>query len=199
MVAAISILGPTSQEIGHVTDLTHMEQRPDIDIRGREVRGREVSRRIHNAVVRSTAPCTTCRGNHWTEECPAFLEADLIRKKELVREHELCSSCLNQDHGFRFCKTKRVCGVDGWTRSHNQDLHEEVKSRVNHQGGILEENTKSGPEKGLHINTWRQGNASVALGVVVVRVKDARGRIVSARALKDEGSDASIASLPFVR
>jgi len=39
----------------------------------------------------------------------------------------------------------------------------------------------------------------LALGVVVVHVKDAKWRTITARTLIDEGSDASIASLAFVR
>lgn len=39
----------------------------------------------------------------------------------------------------------------------------------------------------------------MALGVIAARVKYARGRLVTARALVDEGSDTSMATLAFTR
>ena len=163
------------------------------------VRGREVPRRVHNTAVRSTGACAICRENHRTQECPTFRNADLTRRNELVKEHRLCFHCLRPGHGFRFCKSKRVCGVDGCRRSHHQDLHERVAPRVNHLRNVQGEAITTESENRVNINTWKHGNLGIALGVVAVQVKDARGRTVTARALIDEGSDASIASREFVR
>ena len=80
-----------------------------------------------------------------------------------------------------------------------RNLHEKVPPRVNHLRDAQGEAITTEPENRVNINTWKQGNSGIALGVVAVQVKDARGRTVTARALIDEGSDASIASREFGR
>ena len=91
------------------------------------------------------------------------------------------------------------CGADGCTRSHHRDLQERVAPRVNHLRNVQREAITIECENRVNINTWKQGNSGIALGVVAVQVKDARGRMVTARALIDEVSDAFIASREFVR
>ena len=73
-------------------------------------------------------------------------------------------------------------------------MHERVAPRVNHLRNVQEEYITTEPENRVNINTWKQGNSGIALGVVAVQVKDAGGLTVTTRALIDEGSDASIAS-----
>ena len=116
------------------------------------------------------------------------------QEERVGKEHRLCFGCLRPGHGFKFCKNKRVCGVDGCTRSHHRDMHERVAPRVNHLRNVQEEYITTEPENRVNINTWKQGNSGIALGVVAVQVKDAGGLTVTTRALIDEGSDASIAS-----
>jgi len=60
-----------------------------------------------------------------------------------------------------------------------------------------EEMARAELENRITINTWNQGNSGVE--VIAVQDQDIRGRTITARALIDEGSDASIASLVFVR
>ena len=52
----------TGQEIGQAAGFTYMEERPDVDTRGREAWGWETPRRIYNVAVRSTVACAICRG-----------------------------------------------------------------------------------------------------------------------------------------
>ena len=49
------------------------------------------------------------------------------------------------------------------------------------------------------VNNISGGPTCVTLGVIAVKVKDARGHLVTARALVDEGSDTSLTSLSFFR
>ena len=74
-----------------------------------------------------------------------------------------------------------------------------VAPRVNHLRNVKGEAITTESENRVNINTWKQGNSGIALGVVAVQVKDARGCTVTARALIDKRSDASIASREFVR
>ena len=120
-----------------------------------------------------TSGCAICRENHRTQECPTFGNADLTRRNELVKGHRLCFGCLRPGHGFKFCKNKKVCGVDGCTKSHHRDQHECVAPRVNHLSNVQEEYITTEPENRVNINTWKQGNPGIALGVVAVQVKDA--------------------------
>ena len=53
-------------------------------------------------------------------------------------------------------------------------------------------------ENCITINTWNQENSGVALGVVAVQFQHIKGRTITARALIDEGSDASIALLALI-
>ena len=90
-------------------------------------------------------------------------------------------------------------GLRSCTSSHHRDLHERVAPRVNHLRNVQREAITTESENRVNINTWKQGNSGIALGVVAVQVKVARGRTVTTRALIDEGSGASIASREFVR
>ena len=74
-----------------------------------------------------------------------------------------------------------------------------VAPRVNHLRNVQGEAITTESENLVNISTWKHGNSGIALGVVAVQVKDAGGLTVTARALIDEGSDASIASREFVR
>ena len=184
----------TGQEIGQTARLTYREEGSHVDTRGREIRSRETVRKIHNAAVRYTA---ICRGDHGVQECPTFQNRNITKRKELVRECKLCFGCLKQGHGFKFCRAKRVCGVRGCTRSHHRNLHEDSRLKINYLSETQEEMATAESENRITINNWNQGNSGV--GVIAVQVQDIRGRTITARALIDEGSDASIASLAFIR
>ncbi|KRZ02620.1 hypothetical protein T11_725 [Trichinella zimbabwensis] len=67
--------------------------------------------------------CPFCSGEHKAEECEKFLQADLSRRRDMVRAKEVCFKCLGTGHWAKGCREGRHCGVDGCRRQHHKLLH----------------------------------------------------------------------------
>ena len=121
-----------------------------------------------------------------------------------MKEHRMCFSCLGQGHGIKSCRYRKACGIEGCTRLHHPDLHEGTRPKVNYHQANTEireekpeaEELESGGAARDH--TAERKNPMVALGTIPMRVKDRLGQMVIARALVDEGSDTSLASVAFI-
>jgi len=139
--------------------------------------------------------CPICRKEHRVQKCFMFREADMVRKKKLIKEYRLCFCCLEKGHIVRVCRVKKRCGKDGCNRVHHPELHEDVEQNVNYQVRSKE----LASEIKVRSYNVNQGTNGTALGVVSVKVRNIQGRFVTARALVDEGSGTSFASRAFVR
>ncbi|KRZ70324.1 hypothetical protein T10_9555 [Trichinella papuae] len=67
--------------------------------------------------------CPFCSGEHKAEECEKFLQADLSRRRDMVRAKEVCFRCLRTGHQAKGCREGRHCGVDGCRQQHHKLLH----------------------------------------------------------------------------
>ncbi|KRY93126.1 hypothetical protein T4D_14673 [Trichinella pseudospiralis] len=67
--------------------------------------------------------CPFCIGEHSAEDCGKFLQADLSRRRDMVRAKEVCFRCLGTGHWAKGCREGRPCGVDGCRQQHHKLLH----------------------------------------------------------------------------
>ncbi|KRY30850.1 hypothetical protein T01_4618 [Trichinella spiralis] len=67
--------------------------------------------------------CPFCSGEHKAEECEQFLQADLSRRRDMVRTKEVCFRYLEIGHRAKRCREGRHCGVDGCRQPHHKLLH----------------------------------------------------------------------------
>ena len=151
------------------------------------------------ATISEKNECPVCQGRHKIQECKNFLSAELTRRYELVKEHRLCFGCLRKRHGLNRYRSKRVCGKEGFTKLHHPDLHYSSIRNVNYQHESSENHPMVDTQVKARINDFKSGRTNVALGIISVPVQDSRGRMVTARALIDEGSDTTLAARSFVR
>ena len=67
--------------------------------------------------------------------CQELKDASVQDRWQIVKEKNLCFSCLEAGHWSRECKDRRRCRVKGCDRWHDALLHEEKKSRQDPQRG----------------------------------------------------------------
>ena len=184
------------------TTSTSAGNRPRFELGGdlsNTIRGREEFRRTRTHVLQfQQNECPVCQGKHKLQECKNFQSAEIARRYELVKEHRLCFGCLKKGHVLNRCRTRKVCGKEGCIKLHHPDLHDSSIRKVNYQQESSENLPMVDTEVKARMNELRCGRTNVALGIISVPVQDSRGRIVTARALIDEGSDTTLAARSFV-
>ena len=75
--------------------------RVDRNEQHQEFKGKELPRRTQrNATNATPGSCVICWGEHRSRECPTFRKSDLVKRKELVKEHRNCFSCLGRGHSI---------------------------------------------------------------------------------------------------
>ncbi|XP_003368070.1 zinc knuckle protein, partial [Trichinella spiralis] len=72
--------------------------------------------------------CPFCSGEHKAEECEKFLQADLSKRRDMVRIKEVCFRCLETGHMAKGCRGGRPCGEDGCRQLHHKLLHPSPRS-----------------------------------------------------------------------
>ena len=164
------------------------------------IRGREEFRRTRTPVLQfQQNESSVCQGKHKLQECKNFQSAEIARRYELVKEQRLCFGCLKKGHVLNKCRSKKGCGKEGCTKLHHPDLHDSSIRKVNYQHESSENLLMVDTEVKARMNEFRGGRSNVALGIISVPVQDSRGRMVTARALIDEGSDTTLAAKSFGR
>ena len=71
----------------------------------------------------SSAKCAHCDRPHMTRECRKFQALEMDKRIVIVREKNLCISCLEPGHGIKSCSRKKKCGLSGCKGAHSQWLH----------------------------------------------------------------------------
>ena len=66
--------------------------------------------------------CSFCSGEHKTFKCSKWLEADVPKRLEMVKESHLCANCLGEGHKAEGCNRFGPCEIDGCTEKHNGKL-----------------------------------------------------------------------------
>ena len=74
--------------------------------------------------------CTMCDESHRIWKCSVFLTKSVKQRSALLREKQLCFTCLQSRLMARDCLTKLKCRKNGCGKSHNSLLHNDSSSSV---------------------------------------------------------------------
>lgn len=67
--------------------------------------------------------CMKCGMAHKLAACTEFRKMSVEKRREYVKEKNLCFSCCNPNHSVKSCREKRTCNIDGCISKHNRLLH----------------------------------------------------------------------------
>ncbi|XP_055543811.1 uncharacterized protein LOC129729327 [Wyeomyia smithii] len=172
---------------------------------------------VHAASEGYSPKCVSCSGPHYLSNCPQFVKMPLDKRFQVVNSKKLCSNCLRRDHYNRDCNSKYRCCT--CSKKHHTLLHpgpsasgsgSAADAQVSDQsqsGSSVSSTTTTAtveiPRQSLQssVATIYAANISadsreahIFLSTVLVSVKDRNGRLHTARALLDSGSQANLIS-----
>ena len=67
--------------------------------------------------------CPYCHADHLLSSCRKFESLEEKKRSAVAREIGLCYCCLKTGHRYWRCKERKLCGVDGCTKTHHPLLH----------------------------------------------------------------------------
>lgn len=67
--------------------------------------------------------CSICKQNHLIQNCKTFLDKEVTKRYELVKEKRLCFACLSSEHSILRCRSKKLCNTNGCKKRHHPLLH----------------------------------------------------------------------------
>ncbi|XP_048253302.1 uncharacterized protein LOC125381119 [Haliotis rufescens] len=113
--------------IRHISDFIRKQVKAEFDPDFGDLERRSDSRRIkglysHQQMKRGPI-CYLCSEEHRISDCPTFTDCTVPERTQKVRDLRLCFGCLVRGHITRDCKTKKACGINGCSRTHNKMLH----------------------------------------------------------------------------
>lgn len=151
---------------------------------------------VHTATP-SKFVCPTCKKNHLLYQCKTFLADPPIKRHEFIKSQKRCFNCLAANHLTKDCKSERRCRQ--CSHKHHTLLHlaNEAKS-PSVDSSTSSETIKTDSENtevASHIvSKTAAPKTAVLLATARVRVYSPQNRVVSARALLDQGSAATLIS-----
>uniref|UniRef100_A0A336MGS7 CSON000886 protein n=1 Tax=Culicoides sonorensis TaxID=179676 RepID=A0A336MGS7_CULSO len=127
----------------------------------------------HHTESKQSRPCIICEvvPKHPLFKCEKFLKNTIDERRDLVRKHKLCFSCLNYGHSKDKCQSKNRCKI--CNSLHHTTLHKS--------------NEPNKEETVLHSNN-NYSNTLLRCGKVKLKGKNG---IIEVFALFDDGSTAS--------
>ena len=168
---------------------------------------------VNAASEAGSQKCPVCKGSHLVSGCPEFRKLPLDQRVKLAFSKRLCLNCLRFGHTLRLCRTPTRCSTCG--EKHHSLVHTEKLARVREPGSNISapEASQAGSSSGgaatasppqaltSSVATIYAANVAaesrkihVFLSTVLVSVKDCNGRLHTARALLDSGSQANLIS-----
>lgn len=161
-------------------------------------------RNVTHAFITNEKPsCSLClKPNvHPIYRCEQFLSMSVPNRRDYVKKHNLCFSCLSSSHHLDSCTSKGLCiKCKG---KHNSLLH--LEYNYNNQGksptpsGSGQSYSNSSPRVSnpgtdsqvKSMCSTNKENTSVLLSTVKVETLDAKGNVHSLRLLLDSGSESN--------
>ncbi|XP_055645015.1 uncharacterized protein LOC129780602 [Toxorhynchites rutilus septentrionalis] len=172
---------------------------------------------VHSVSENSLPKCVSCSGSHYISNCPDFLKMTLDKRFQVVNSKKLCSNCLRRDHYNRDCSSNFRCRT--CSKKHHTLLHPGLstsgsgsaadtqfpkKTQTAGSGALMNTAVKTETtQQSLQSSVATIYAANVAaesrevhvfLSTVLVFVKDYNGRLHTARALLDSGSQTNLIS-----
>lgn len=124
--------------------------------------------------------CLLCKGDHALMVCSDFRGKSAQDRRQLVDTNHLCANCLGK-HKINDCPSKRLCSV--CSEKHHTSLHDAFR-----KASVSEDAVRTS-----HVaHSTQQRRTSVLLATARVRIADRYGNLQDARALIDQGSEATI-------
>ncbi|XP_058802015.1 uncharacterized protein LOC131670431 [Phymastichus coffea] len=174
------------------------------------------SRRVHHAnasLPARTSRCALCAGEHFISRCPTYLAKKVHERQSDVRQLKLCFNCLGQ-HKFNKCRSTYTCKV--CREKHHSTLHRPSNNPSSAAPKSTQNGTNASTESEVRANVARIGahrgiaahacnrsvpedDCPVLLATALVKVASPDGREVGARALLDQGSEATFVSESLVQ
>jgi len=149
--------------------------------------------------------CALCKEGHLLHQCQKFLAKSIPQRMSFVRANACCYNFLRKGHFPRACKSRNVCTV--CKRKHHSLIHSEEDAKVpdgnSGSSSSIASSSKASDSKTEVANeisdkvsnnqAYRSSKDSVAtiLPTALVVLTSRSGRSVIARALLDQGSQAS--------
>ncbi|XP_055633840.1 uncharacterized protein LOC129774169 [Toxorhynchites rutilus septentrionalis] len=172
---------------------------------------------VHSMSEKFSPKCVSCSGSHYISNCPAFVQMTLDKRFQVVNSKKLCSNCLRRDQYSRDCSSNfrcRTCSKKHHTLLHPglsasgsgsaADAQDPKGSQLVGSGApMTTAHTTEIPQQSIQSSMATIYAANVAaesrevhvfLSTVLVSVKDCNGRLHTARALLDSGSQANLIS-----
>lgn len=147
------------------------------------------SKTVKSFTAGITIECSYCQKSHYICHCTEFTQLDVDKRKQFVKNNNLCFNCLVKGHSVQNCRQVTSCRI--CHRKHHTLLHlENVVSKPL----ITETPTIASEVSETPITSMKvamTNNNQVLLATAQVGVKDRRGTIVYFRALVDQGSQAT--------
>ena len=87
------------------------------------------SKGASNFAMSLESSCSVCEESHHPTKCPTLMSSTIDDRWQIVKEKNLCFSCLDVGHPVSECTFRKTCGVQGCDRWHATLLHEASKPR----------------------------------------------------------------------
>ncbi|XP_070167587.1 uncharacterized protein [Polyergus mexicanus] len=138
--------------------------------------------RTHLTQKREAGParCCLCKKEHTLMLCDEFRGKTARDRRQCVVEHHLCVNCLG-GHKITDCPSRRLCSV--CSEKHHTSLHDAFR-----KAHVESDAAKTS----LVMHSAAQRQTTVLLATVRIRVADRFGNLQEARALIDQGSEATM-------
>ncbi|KMQ86040.1 hypothetical protein RF55_15095 [Lasius niger] len=136
--------------------------------------------RTHHVQKREPGRCTLCKKDHALMVCDDYKSKTAHSRRQLVDGNNLCANCLGK-HKIADCPSKRLCSV--CSEKHHTSLHDAFRK-------VLKED--SAEKTSLVAHSASQRRSTVLLATARIRISDRFGNLQEARALIDQGSEATI-------
>ena len=88
--------------------------------------------------VERVLQCYFCKGSHMLNACKTFSSRSIAERREFVKEHRLCFSCLGANHRAASCKRKGLCAV--CHKAHPTAMHDNSENATNDVTSALQPN-----------------------------------------------------------
>lgn len=146
--------------------------------------------RIHsaNSTTKSPSGCALCKGKHYLNVCPRFLNKNSSQRREFVKQAKRCFNCLSHSHSVQECPSKYSCRLC-------QQQHHTLLHSISDAPSLPATDSLSSDQRNLASDRQRQVNsllasaatprAPVLLATAWVTITASSGRTASVRALLD--------------
>lgn len=150
----------------------------------------------------ATATCAICKQSHHTAQCNSFKNNTAQVRRQLASQYNLCSNCLGSSHTIDVCYSTKTCIFCKQNHHSLLHIHENLPTNTAHLTSynppIATAPSCSYNAASLQHQQTHQSNSFYAssdyqgvriLGTALIRIVNASGYAITARALLDSGAD----------